>query len=81
MAIPVEPGENQIQLHFVPRGFRFALGITIAGALAAAGYLVIRRIRRKKPPFAPEWMCRLMQAVFWCVLVVFYACTMIINIF
>ena len=81
MAIPVEPGENQIQLHFVPRGFRFALGITIAGALAAVGYLVIRRIRRKKPPFAPEWMCRLMQAVFWCVLVVFYACTMIINIF
>ena len=81
MAIPVEPGENQIQLHFVPRGFHFALGITIAGTLAAVGYLVIRRIRRKKPPFAPEWMCRLMQAVFWCVLVVFYACTMIINIF
>lgn len=81
MAIPVEPDENQIQLHFVPRGFHFALGITIAGTLTAVGYLVIRRIRRKKPPFAPEWMCRLMQAVFWCVLVVFYACTMLINIF
>ena len=81
MAIPIEAGENQVSLHFVPRGFKLGLGISIAGLLAAAGYLLLRRIRRNKPPFAPEFVCRLMQAVFWCVLVVFYAGTMIINIF
>lgn len=81
MAIPVEAGENQIRLHFTPRGFKLGLAVTIAGLLAAAGYLLIRHIRRKKPPLAPEFVCRLMQAVFWCVLVVFYACTMILNIF
>lgn len=48
--IPIGPGENQIEMRFLPPGLIIGCAITAAGILGTAAYAIRQRARRRKQP-------------------------------
>ena len=48
--IPIGPGENQIEMRFLPPGLIIGCTITAVGILGTAAYAIRQRARRRKQP-------------------------------
>ena len=50
MAIPLEPGEHQVELRYTPPGLRAGVCISAAAAALTAGAVLFRRKKRHSKP-------------------------------